>query len=86
MRWSFQHGSNAQLLISNIICTGLVIDDKHQYLLCFGLAKHEIRRYQLGATVGTVVAGGNGEGNHFNQLSYPWDIFIDRDESVYISD
>ena len=35
---------------------------------------------------GTIVAGGNGQGNQFNQLKCPTFIFIDREETVYVSD
>ncbi|CAF4491841.1 unnamed protein product, partial [Rotaria magnacalcarata] len=39
-----------------------------------------------GESQGTVVAGGNGRGNRFDQLSYPRYVFVDRDHSVYVSD
>ena len=48
--------------------------------------KHEVRRYRRGESQGTVVAGGNGNGNRLNQLSYPQYVFVDRDHSVYVSD
>ncbi|CAF3927674.1 unnamed protein product, partial [Adineta steineri] len=35
---------------------------------------------------GIIVAGGNGEGQKLNQLSYPEAIFIDNDKSIYIAD
>ncbi|CAF4280841.1 unnamed protein product, partial [Adineta steineri] len=35
---------------------------------------------------GIVVAGGNGNGSQLNQLSRPDFIFVDEDESVYISE
>ncbi|CAF4207447.1 unnamed protein product [Adineta steineri] len=35
---------------------------------------------------GKLVAGGNGQGNHLNQLHYPTYIFIDKDDCLYISD
>ena len=33
--------------------------------------KNEVRRWKIGETKGTIVAGGNGQGNQLNQLSYP---------------
>ena len=33
-----------------------------------------------------VVAGGNGKGNHLNQLNCPTYIFVDQNHSVYVSD
>ncbi len=34
----------------------------------------------------TIVAGGNGKGDHLNQLNCPACFFIDKDHSVYVSD
>ena len=34
----------------------------------------------------TVVAGRNGEGDCFDQLSHPYFICVDQDHSVYVSD
>ncbi|CAF4729671.1 unnamed protein product, partial [Rotaria socialis] len=60
--------------------------DDQRYLYVSDVGKHEVRRYQLGEKNGTLVAGGNGEGNGLNQLNYPTYIFVDRDHSVYVSD
>ena len=48
--------------------------------------KHEVRRYRRGESQGTVVAGGNGDGNRLDQLSDPQYVFVDRDHSVYVSE
>ncbi|CAF4812649.1 unnamed protein product, partial [Rotaria sp. Silwood2] len=32
------------------------------------------------------VAGGNRQGNGINQLSYPWGLYVDDDQSVYVAD
>ncbi|CAF4590473.1 unnamed protein product [Rotaria sp. Silwood2] len=48
--------------------------------------KHEVRRYKIGDTTGTVVAGGNGKGGRLDQFSLPRYVFVDRDHSVYASD
>jgi hypothetical protein len=50
------------------------------------VSKHEVRRYKIGETNGTVVAGGNGSGNRLDQLNGPHYICVDQDDSVYISD
>ncbi|CAF2039971.1 unnamed protein product, partial [Rotaria magnacalcarata] len=47
---------------------------------CFG------RRYKLGDNIGTLVAGGSGQGAELNQLNGPTFLFVDRDHSVYVSD
>ncbi|CAF3156659.1 unnamed protein product [Rotaria sp. Silwood2] len=35
---------------------------------------------------GVIVAGENGEGNHKNQLSHPWGLFVDDDQTLYIAE
>ena len=35
---------------------------------------------------GTTVAGGNGQGNGVNQLSNPYGVCIDEDETIYVAD
>ena len=48
--------------------------------------KNEVRRWKIGETNGTMVAGGNGQGNHLDQLNCPAYIFVDNHYSIYISD
>ncbi|CAF1207851.1 unnamed protein product [Didymodactylos carnosus] len=48
--------------------------------------KDEVRRYGIGDTEGTVVAGGNGSGNRLDQVSNHLKVFVDRDHAVYVSD
>ncbi|CAF0814224.1 unnamed protein product [Didymodactylos carnosus] len=55
-------------------------------LLVANYGKYEVRRYRIGDTEGTVVAGGNGSGNRLDQLSTPWYVFVDRDHAMYVSD
>ncbi|CAF1305806.1 unnamed protein product [Adineta steineri] len=52
----------------------------------FIVMNHEVRRWKEGDEKGVLVAGGNGKGNHLNQLNHPRNIFIDEDYSLYISD
>ncbi len=35
---------------------------------------------------GITVVGGNGQGNRLNQLSHRWDINIDHDQTIYMTD
>jgi sugar lactone lactonase YvrE len=35
---------------------------------------------------GLTVAGGNGQGNGINQLSNPWGLYVDDDQTVYVAD
>ncbi|CAF2061440.1 unnamed protein product, partial [Rotaria magnacalcarata] len=60
--------------------------DEQRYLYVSDWKKHEVRRYQLGEKNGTLVAGGNGEGDGLNQLNLPAFLFVDRQQNVYVSD
>ncbi|CAF2732170.1 unnamed protein product [Rotaria sp. Silwood2] len=85
VRWPLRNGTSEETIISNTDCIGLAMDENGSlYVVDFG--KHEVRRYRIGDTKGTVVAGGNGQGNRLDQLSRPWYVFVDRDHSVYVSD
>ncbi|CAF3952563.1 unnamed protein product [Adineta steineri] len=76
-----------QILISNIDCWGLAID-KYGFLYVSDWRKNEVKRWKMGEynNEGIVVAGGNGKGDQLNQLSSPGFIFVDEDQSVYVSD
>ncbi|CAF1454165.1 unnamed protein product [Rotaria sp. Silwood1] len=85
VRWPRRNGTCGETIISNIACTGLTMDDNGS-LYVVDWEKHEVRRYKIDDTQGTVVAGGNGAGNRLDQLSCPQYVFVDRDHSVYVSD
>ena len=86
MRWSRRSDTtNGETIIENIDCWGLTMDDQ-RFLYVSDYEKHEVRRYRMGETNGTVVAGGNGKGDRLNQLNEPAYVFVDRDQSVYVSD
>ncbi|CAF4022679.1 unnamed protein product, partial [Rotaria sp. Silwood1] len=85
VRWPRRNGTLGETIISNISCCGLTMGD-NGYLYVVDYGKHEVRRYKIGDTQRTVVAGGNGQGNHLDQLSRPHYVFVDRDHSVYVSE
>ncbi|CAF1387221.1 unnamed protein product [Rotaria sordida] len=86
VRWSRRSGTTqGEILIDNIVCWGLALDDQ-RYLYISDPDKHEVRRYQIGDKNGTLVAGGNGEGDGLNQLKWPNYIFVDQQQTVYVSD
>ncbi|CAF1362447.1 unnamed protein product [Rotaria sp. Silwood1] len=85
VRWPRRNGTRGETIISNISCDGLTMDD-NGCLYVVDSGKHEVRRYKIGDTKGTVVAGGNGEGYRLDQLSNPRYVFVDQDHSVYVSD
>jgi len=85
VRWPRRNGTSGETIISNISCRGLTMDENGS-LYVIDWEKHEVRRYRRGESQGTVVAGGNGNGNRLDQLSNPTNVFVDRDHSVYVSD
>ncbi|CAF5100120.1 unnamed protein product, partial [Rotaria sp. Silwood1] len=85
VRWPRRNGTSGETIISNINCVGLTMDENGSlYIVDFG--KDEVRRYRRGESQGTVVAGGNGSGNHLDQLNDPQYVFVDRNNSVYVSE
>ncbi|CAF1230702.1 unnamed protein product [Adineta steineri] len=84
IRWFNQ---NQEILIQNIDCYGLAMN-KNGYLYASDPEKNEVRRWKMGEynNEGIVVAGGNGRGNQLSQLNSPSFIFVDDDQSVYVSD
>ncbi|CAF1271708.1 unnamed protein product [Adineta steineri] len=76
-----------QILTENIDCWGLAMD-KYGFLYVSDYKKNEVRRWKMGEynNKGNVVAGGNGKGNELNQLDFPRFIFVDEDQSIYITD
>jgi sugar lactone lactonase YvrE len=85
VRWPRRNGTSGETIISNIDCWGLTMDENGSLYVSDG-GKHEVRRYRRGESQGTVVAGGNGNGNRLDQLSDPAYVFVDRDHSVYVSE
>ena len=86
MRWSRQNNTHGEVIISDIDCSRLTMD-KNGSLYVSDYKKNEVRRWKRGEKdKGTIVAGENGEGHQLNQLNFPTFIFVDEDESLYVSD
>ncbi len=85
VRWPRRNGQSGETLISNIDCRDLIMDNDG-YLYVSEPEKHEVRRWKIGEKNGTIVAGGNGQGNRLDQLNHPLYISIDEDYSIYVSD
>jgi sugar lactone lactonase YvrE len=85
VRWPRQNGQSGEIIISNINCWDLMIDNGG-YLYVSDDEKHEVRRWKIGDVNGTLVAGGTGKGNRSDQFNRPLYIFIDEDHSIYVSD
>jgi sugar lactone lactonase YvrE len=85
IQWSRRSRTSGEIIIENIDCLGLTMDDQG-LLYVSNWEQHEVRRYRVGEMNGTVVAGGNGQGDRLDQLCNPTYVFVDRDRSVYVSD
>jgi sugar lactone lactonase YvrE len=85
LQWPRLNGRSGKTLISNIACWDLIMDND-RYLYVSDQEQNEVRRWKMGETNETLVAGGNGQGDRLDQLDYPTNIFIDEDHSVYVSD
>ncbi|CAF3308247.1 unnamed protein product, partial [Rotaria sp. Silwood2] len=86
VRWSrFSSTTEGEVLLDSIWCFGLAMDNQ-RYLYISDTEKHEVRRYRMGDKNGIVVAGGHGRGAALNQLNWPTSLFLDQQQTVYVSD
>ncbi|CAF1559363.1 unnamed protein product [Adineta ricciae] len=82
----FLNTNQSEILIHNIDCCGLTMD-KFGFVYVSDREKHEVRRWKMGEKgKGTLVAGGNGEGDQLNQFNVPTFVFVDDEQSIYVSD
>ncbi|CAM4802302.1 unnamed protein product [Rotaria magnacalcarata] len=84
-RWPRRYGQTGETIVANIACAGLTMD-VNGYIYATDTENHQVLRYKIGESVGTVVAGGNGKGSRLDQLDSPRFLFVDRDYSVYVGD
>jgi len=85
VRWSLENQNDRQILIEDISCYGLMMNNKGD-LFVSDYKRDEVKRWKKDEKQGTIVAGGNGKGDKLNQLNYPGFIFVDREDSIYVSD
>ena len=90
VRWSLQNpNGDKEILIENIKCWGLMMN-KNGDLFVSDRENDAVKRWRKGeikkGKEGRIVAGGNGKGNKLNQLNNPTYIFIDGEETIYVSD
>ena len=62
---------------------GLFVDDEDTVIVAEQF-NHRIVEWKPGATSGTVLAGGNGEGNRPDQLNRPTDVIFDKETNSLI--
>jgi len=85
VRWSLENQNDRQILIEDISCVGLTMNNKGD-LFVSDCRRNEVKRWEKDEKQGTIVAGGNGKGDKLNQLNHPGFIFVDREDSIYVLD
>ncbi|CAF1508403.1 unnamed protein product [Adineta steineri] len=85
VQWFRRNDKNQQIIISNIHCYGLAMDNNGD-LYVSDVEKHVVSRWKQGDKNGIIVAGGNNQSNKLNELYHPTSIFVDQDYSVYVCD
>ena len=85
VQWSLQGARSGRAIISGVYSSGLTMDEQGFFYVS-DWSRNEVRRWRVGESQGTLVAGGNGQGNRLNQFSGPRQVFIDQNHSVYVAD
>ena len=85
VQWPRRNGKAGQTIISNVDCSRLATDSNGDLYISES-EKNRVKRWTIGDTSGTIVAGGNRRGDQLNQLDHPTYIFVDHKHSIYVSD
>ena len=86
VRWSITDQLDREIIISDIRCYGLVMNTNGDLFVC-DEEKNVVKRWSDGGKgEATIVAGGNGKGDQLDQLKSPTFIFIDHNDTLYVSD
>ena len=85
VRWSLENQNDRQILIQDISCVGLMMNNNGD-LFVSDWQRGEVKKWKKDEKQGTIVAGGNGNGDKLNQLYCPGHICVDREDSIYVSD
>ncbi|CAF3815535.1 unnamed protein product [Adineta steineri] len=85
VQWSRQKQIEPKIIIDEIKCNGVTIDDNGDIYVSEG-ETHSVIRFKQEEAEGRIVAGGHGPGYRTNQLNNPVYIFVDEQYSIYVSD
>ncbi|CAF3735854.1 unnamed protein product [Adineta steineri] len=85
VQWSRQNQTDPQIIIPEIKCNGVTIDNNGDIYVSEG-ETHSVKQFKQGETKGRIVAGGHGCGYESNQLNDPTHVFVDKQYSIYVSD
>ncbi|CAF1110888.1 unnamed protein product [Adineta steineri] len=84
VQWPRQTQIDPKIIIQNIKCNGVTIDNNEDIYVSEG-ETHSVKQFKQGEAEGTTVAGGNGYGDNPNQLHDPCYIYVDKQYSIYVS-
>ena len=85
VRWSRRDGTMQGIIMSDISCFDLTMDDNGD-LYVSTWNDNEVIRWREGNANRVIVAGGNGVGNGVDQFDHAGFIFVDNAHSIYVSD
>ena len=74
---------------SSILGVSGIYIDTSGYIYVTDMGNARVLRFppnSVAGTIGTIVAGGNGNGNASNQLNAPFGIFVDESGNIYVGD
>jgi sugar lactone lactonase YvrE len=80
LRW-IKGENQAQTIIANILCWGLTMGNDGS-LYVNNAHEHAVKKWPIDQ----IVAGGNGEGDHLDQLEDPQSMIVDQMGTVYVAD
>ncbi len=63
----------------------IIINKKFSFIVA-SLVMSDISDNARWTKKGITVAGGNGNGNALNQLSNPWNVYVDDNQTIYVAD
>ncbi|CAF4459743.1 unnamed protein product, partial [Rotaria sp. Silwood2] len=63
-----------------------MIVTKNGTMFILDTSNYRVLRWQVGETLGYIVAGGNGNGGAFTQIGVSYKLFVDDQDNVYVSE
>ena len=65
---------------------GIYVDEENNFMYISDSDNHRVLKWEIGASEGVVVAGGNGRGSGLDQLEYPNNLALDENSLLYTTD
>ncbi|CAF3207937.1 unnamed protein product, partial [Rotaria sp. Silwood2] len=79
-------GTISLLRYQNVILAQQVHVDHNGTVFIADTGNHRVMKYSVNATIGEIVAGGNGQDIKLNTIGLPHSVFVDQLGSVYVVD